>query len=68
MVFDGPNQSHQSNQEKKDSYCHRDSNNSETGDQAKANAPSCNSNQQQTDQLVRKRKREEKFWSHVRIV
>lgn len=50
-MFHCTNQSNQGNKEEEDSYCNCHSNNSETRDEAKADSPCRNSNQQQAYQL-----------------
>lgn len=52
-MFYGANQSHQCNQEQEDAHSNDHAHHSETGDQPKANAPSSNPNEQQTDELWR---------------
>lgn len=52
MMFYGANQSHQCNQEQEDAHSNDHAHHSETGDQPKANAPSSNPNEQQTDEGV----------------
>lgn len=53
MMFHCANQSHQRNQEQEDAHSDDHTHHPETGDQSKADTPSSNPNEQQTDELWR---------------
>lgn len=52
MVFYSSNQPHQGNQEQEDAHSDDHTHHSEAGDEPKADAPSSNPDEQQTDQGV----------------